>query len=264
MGNDSSSTLDFIKNPNCKHDIKTLDEVASKDKDLDRRGEDGLTALHICVKKRNSEFIKVLVSRRASKQIYDNDGLSPITYAIKDNKKKFVDALVDNSSVIDKRNDYKSALLDSLKLGKKKLALHCIYRGSDINLKDSNGWTVLMFSSSNSSNSNDIVRFILKKKGNIDSKNEKGDNAFILACFYGQIKAAKYLLKNNSKLESKNNYGNTALICATNNGKLDIVKFLLKIKANHNAKNKDGNTAMLLASHSKNNEIVKEFKKIQN
>jgi len=106
--------------------------------------------------------------------------------------------------------------LDFLEI--KKLVLH----GVDVNAKDKNGCTALMWVASR-----------------------------------GHVNIVKLLIDLGADVNLQDNNDNTALMVAAKNGYADIVKLLISVGADINLKDSNGQTALMLALHDNHKEIVK-------
>jgi hypothetical protein len=80
--------------------------------------------------------------------------------------------------------------------------------------------------------------------GIINTQNEKGYTALILASIYGRIDMANAIMNDNADLNIRDNYGNTALINACQNNHFVIVYELLKRGAKTEFRNRDNKTAL--------------------
>jgi len=93
-------------------------------------------------------------------------------------------------------------------------------------------------------------------KREIDTANNDGNTALMLASRNGHADIAKKLIVKGANLDTANNYGNTALMLASYNGYTDIVKELIAKEANLDAADNYGNTALILASRNGHADIV--------
>ena len=102
---------------------------------------------------------------------------------------------------------------------------------------------------------------LLQQQGaNINAKDQDGDNALHLACFFsGSVPMVTWLLDVcKIGIEIKGKYQRTPFLCAAEKGQLQITELLKKRGANINAKSKRGNSALHLAClHSGNEAMVK-------
>ncbi len=103
----------------------------------------------------------------------------------------------------------------------------------------------------------DIVQVLLVKKADVNSINNDGHTALILAAESGHYEAVQLLLAHNADVNEADKFGYTALIVASTHGHKDIVKLLIARGADVNASSKVGNTALIRAAKNGNTEIVK-------
>ena len=131
--------------------------------------------------------------------------------------------------------------------------------GIDVNLKDSNGLTPLMYASGK--NTYTIAELLLTVPGiNVNLQNNRGLSALMLSSLKGFSQMTKMLLQVpgiNVNLQEQDGY--TALMIASDKGHINVVKALLESpEINVNLQNKHGYTALHIASFiSKNIEIIK-------
>lgn len=109
-------------------------------------------------------------------------------------------------------------------------------RGSNINSCNYNSDSVLMFGVD--SGNMEIVKFILSvSKININSKNNAGCNAVMLASHYGRNGIIRILLRHGANINTCAKHGDTALMLAVNGGHVSTVKLLVQNKARLNDRN---------------------------
>jgi hypothetical protein len=96
------------------------------------------------------------------------------------------------------------------------------------------------------------VKFILKhgkKHGiTVNSQDEHGDTALIIAAGYNELPLVELLLTKESTIELKNNEGQDALMTAIKNGHVDIVRLLIENGADSKRDDK-GVAAFVSAAH---------------
>lgn len=95
----------------------------------------------------------------------------------------------------------------------------------------------------------DIVSLnvLLAQDAEIDSVDENGNTALMLASKIGNPRMIKIILAHNPTINMKNNMGYTALMIASEQGQVHIVEQLLRRGADPTLKNRDGLTASDLA-----------------
>ena len=72
------------------------------------------------------------------------------------------------------------------------------------------------------------VEKALKQSANVNAKNSNGTTALMYASANGHADVAELLLKNGANVNAKDNDSRTALILAAFNGHVDVVEFLMK------------------------------------
>jgi len=106
-----------------------------------------------------------------------------------------------------------------------------IKEGVDINAKDNNGYTALMWASSNGNTA--IVQQLIAAGADINAKNNYGNTALLWASRRGHTLVVKQLIAAGVSLNDKNNGGNTALMWASINGHTAVVQQLIAAGADH-------------------------------
>ena len=127
--------------------------------------------------------------------------------------------------------------------------------GADVNAKNENGHTVLMFAASNDQTA--IVKYLVEKGANVNAKNNYGWTALMSAVENGDIDIAKYLVEKGADVNAKDKYWeNTSLMVAVEKDDINLVKYLVEKGADVNAKDKYGKTACDLAKSTKMKALV--------
>ena len=209
---------------------------------INTKGNNGQTALmHSCISNSGDIFV-FLMENNADFKIKDNFGKTALDYAIEHNRVEMIEFLAlsgadTNSLDVDQ---LLKAAQDTQEIINKKIKTQefiteisksypnldkirsCISAGVDVNAKDNDGWTALIYA----------------------------------AC-YGHTEIAKLLIADGADINARDNYGCTALIYAAINGYTEIARLLLSAGADVNIKDNDGNTALMKAKYNNHPEIVK-------
>ncbi|WP_198388030.1 ankyrin repeat domain-containing protein [Burkholderia ubonensis] len=101
-----------------------------------------------------------------------------------------------------------------------------------------------------------VEKMLLKGTVGIDSCNERGNTALMLAAKYGHRDLVEYLLANGASYDLRGQAGNTALIFAAGEGYADIVELLLSHGANVNVRDVYNGTALHDAAASGHTAVV--------
>ena len=182
-------------------------------------------------RKSNKRFRKTRSKRQRGGESHPDDETQPDGEETQD--KKLLKAVMEN-----KFDDVKKALDN----------------GADVNAKDIDGWTALIWASENGHTK--IVEMLLDKGADVNAISGSSISALHFASNQGHIDIVKMLLDKGAKVDAKTNSRNTALIWASEKGHKEVVEMLLDKGADVNAKDNDGKTALILASVNGDKEIV--------
>ena len=103
------------------------------------------------------------------------------------------------------------------------------------------------------------VKLLIEKGADIDAKDNDGVTALMYVSRAGDLEIAKYLVENGTDINAKDSdWGYTALIYAAEHGNLEIVKYLVEKGANVNIKDNHGRTALDLAETEEIKEVLRK------
>jgi uncharacterized sulfatase len=127
--------------------------------------------------------------------------------------------------------------------------------GIDVNAKDSDGRTALMYSAYNGHTA--VMQLLLDKGADVDIREGNGRTALMLASSGPFPAAVKLLLDHKADpnlADSAEHF--TSLMYAAAEGHLENVKILLKYKADPSLKDVDGDNAMIFAGNNGHREVA--------
>ena len=102
------------------------------------------------------------------------------------------------------------------------------------------------------------VEQFINENGDLNSQDELGNNALMIASQCGNLEIAKLLIESKKiNVDLQNKKGNTALILASFLGYSEIVKLLIEAGADRNIKDNYGKTALDYAKENYDNQIKK-------
>ena len=143
-------------------------------------------------------------------------------------------------------NNEPSLLLSAAQAGWKLGIALALEAGADVDLKEEDGYTVLMLAAQNGHT--EVVQLLLDNGSDVNLKEEDGYTALIWAALKGHAEVVQLLLDNRAEVDLKKKHGSTALMWAAQNGHTEVVQLLLANGADVNLKNKHGYTALMLAA----------------
>ena len=131
------------------------------------------------------------------------------------------------------------ALLQAAIHGKVGEVKKLLGQGADVNTKNNDGWTPLIYSAKHGYTA--VVKELLKAKASLDDKTKRqGYSALSFSAKAGHLPIVEALLKAGAKVDVATTTGDTPLLIAAKKGRLKVVKALVKAGADITHKNKRG------------------------
>lgn len=140
--------------------------------------------------------------------------------------------------------------------GQTDMVIKHIESGTDVNSKDNEGRTALMYAAYNGHA--EIMRALIRRGADVNIQDNYGRTALMMAASGPFPQAVQLLLDNNANTniaDKEEHY--TALMYAAAEGQTENVKILLAYRANPFLKDADGDSAITFARNNKHSEIVK-------
>ncbi len=139
------------------------------------------------------------------------------------------------------------SLLESIRAGNQQAALESIKSGADVNAKESNGTTPLIWAVHGGDLA--LVEKLIKAGAKVNAMNDYGASAMSEAAELGNPKIVSVLLKAGADPESPNADGETALMVVARSSNVETAQLLLKAGAKVNATEQwKGQNAVIWAS----------------
>ncbi len=221
-------------------------ELLKNGADCNMKGIGGRSCLHwLCthgmeeVLKFVSEYMEVNVN------IQDNCGDSPIILAALNKELQCVKILLCNADLdVNIPGKGGATLLHCLcrEVCDKQTYELIIEQGANLNTEDEEGNTALILAAEN--NQFPLVRALLKSGCTVNSQGKEGKSALHWVAQSGYIDLVLKLIEAEAGLDVPDNEGNTALIIAAQNKHQVVVKELISHGADVNKPNKSGRTAL--------------------
>ncbi len=190
-----------------------------------------------------------------------NEGVTPLIYAVINNRYDAVKALLKYKPEIDKvTSDYQTPLLISVKNDSPDICEELIRAGADVDLPDRHGATPLHYAALYGYL--DIADMLLYYNANIDQKSDEGVTPLLASIIAGFANVADLLVQNGANMETRNNDGDTPFLMAALNGDTLIMDLLYKHGVDIYTTNKENYTALDLAISANQTEAVNYLLKI--
>jgi ankyrin repeat protein len=181
------------------NDLEMLNSLIEKGADLNLQNNDGNTALMIASKLKNYEVVKALLNNNADISLVNNNRHSALTITKSKKIKKFILNKMDSLLI--------QACADSENLNYKFIE-SIIAQGANVNAKDTDDYTALIFASS--FGKQEIVELLLSQGANINAQDKDHYTPLMLASMWGHLDTAKLLLDNGADSQITNTEGYNA------------------------------------------------------
>ena len=246
-----------------------------------KQKRDGMTALHIAVKKRNYDKAVELIRNGADINATDRYNMTALNYAATNGHVKIAKLLLEGGANVNTKNEFgMTALNYAATNGHLDIAKLLIAKGADVNAKNEFGMTALHSATKNGHV--DIAKLLIQLGANIDAQDNYQYTPLHYAVKHDNPDIAILLIINKADTDLKDNFGqtpldlvdsgntlhtldkrirsglyqNTRLHIAAVKGNYDKAVELIRNGANINAENEVGRTPLHIAALNGNIEIV--------
>jgi uncharacterized protein len=240
LGQSRSSLADLIQAGNRK---AALDSIRSG-ADVNEAQPDGTRAIHWAVYKVDYELIGALIARKATVDVINEFGATPLAEAVKLADARMVTMLLDAGAAVDRADQSgQTALMLAIKTGELPIVEMLVKAGADVNaVEQFQRQTPLMWAVTASKNAAEMTRLLVSKGADVKAR-------------------ALYMdWPNQLSSEPRGQYrpvgGLTALLYAARNGCIDCVAALLDAGADVNVPTPEGVTPLMVSLDNDHNDVA--------
>ncbi|KAI8811063.1 ankyrin repeat-containing domain protein [Cladochytrium replicatum] len=208
----------------------------------------GQNMLHLA---RSTEIIDFCLRKGLDINSPDNEGYTPLAEAARSGDSDAFDYLLSKGAKTDVvlPESITLLMLVAEKLSASQ-ATCLIEGGADVNAKDKNGQTALMYTTKNDvGGGEDVAICLLKHEASVDVLDKDGNNVLFKELSRESWKSSAQvcllLLKNGSKIMGMSSLGETTLHLAVNKNDAALIRILILSGADINAKDNFGKTPLL-------------------
>ena len=225
----------------------------------------GHTPLHIAAYFRKGVAASVLIASGADVNMIDAGGNTPVNYANNNDRmaalfqhmaagtiKSPIDAL--RGTPPPETKSFGRGKLDPAKLqhffdaaenGDLQAVRWLIANGADVNAKNNDGWTPLLYAARKSA---EVAKLLIDNGAEVNAKDEDGRTPLLYAAGNNAAEVAKLLIDNGADVNAKNKKGRTPLHWAAGENAAAVAKLLIDNGAEVNAKSNGGVTSLHAAA----------------
>jgi quinoprotein dehydrogenase-associated probable ABC transporter substrate-binding protein len=214
--------------------------LGKKGVDINSRGDDGETALHLAVVNSDNEMIELLLERKANIDEPDVDGYTPLALAAARNKTRAIKLLAGRGANLEAqiKGSY-TPLFIAVGEGKLAAAQALIDAGAKCAVVEGpQHFTVLMAVSTQKPPERRLIQVmqkvepvaiaqeLIKRGADVNAASTQGVTALMIAAAHDNAPMIGVLMRAGAHADAKSNEGQTALDIATQNGSDSSVRML--------------------------------------
>jgi len=233
--------------------------------DINEKLESNRIWLHYAVNNaRSSEVVKLLIEKGADVNTVDDNGNTPLVWAVGSGSLENVKLLVENGAKLNRKICGRTGCADNGHTPMHSAAWHqpeilkyLLEKGGDVNAKTLDNETILHVAVKGQSPDN--VKLLLEKGVDVNVKDNRGNTALHFASLKGKEEFVKMLINKGADVNLEDNEGKTPLHLASIGGYSNIALYLIRNKAEINYKDINGNTPFYFASYYGHKNIAKSL-----
>lgn len=205
------------------------------------------------------DYINVLqfIKKGAKVNTIDNNGFTPLLYAIGNKDLQIVNLLLSNGADVNLKPSYyrdPAPLIMVTKLGYSDIARSLLMNKANVSVSDYLGAKALHYAALY--NDTVLTHLLLEYNANVNDTTIEGESPLLTAAFNGSNQVFEILLHHDARVEWSDHKGYTPLMVASQNGHYNIVLRLLQNWAEVNRQNLKGFSALSLAIANGYGDIV--------
>ncbi|MBK9391474.1 MAG: ankyrin repeat domain-containing protein [Bacteroidetes bacterium] len=190
--------------------------------------------------------IERLIKKGANINSYTEEGVTPLIFAVSNNKPEAVKTLLKHSPRLDEfTTRWETALMIAVKNNYNIIAEALLRAGAEVDFADNLGASPLHYAALYGYT--EMADLLLYYDAATDAKRDDGFTALHTAIWAGYPDIADLLIQNNANMEARDNDGDTPFLLAASLGDTLIMELLSKFKVDIFTRNNYNHNALTLA-----------------
>ena len=136
-----------------------------------------------------------------------------------------------------------SLLTEAVQRGNKEVVAMLLALGADVNLRNGNGRTALMYLSENTTP--EILRDLLSAGARLNAREDGGANPFMIAAASSPVRVLRDMIEAGAQVNARDSSGETCLFTAARTNSPEAIVLLLEAGVDPEVTNEDGETALM-------------------
>lgn len=214
-------------------------------------------ALHQAVKSGDIKKIQQLIYKRYDVNAEDQDGMTPLLYAIESKNANIVNLLIQNGANVDNKNTHgHKPLFCAVVMDDPDIAIIqlLVKSGANVNVKDKDGVAPLLLWAISSNKSVNIIQFLVESGANVDAKNAVGNTPLFYAIKIKNPDIIEFLVQQGANINAQDAQGKTYLHKTSD---WQLAELLKSLGARSDIKDQNGKTACDYAAENGDDKLRK-------
>ncbi|XP_078375252.1 uncharacterized protein LOC144658662 isoform X2 [Oculina patagonica] len=185
--------------------------------------------LHYAAKSKDIKILELVLSKQKQLSYRDENQKTPLHLAAESSSSKHVEALVRQTASVNERDELgRTPLHSAAKKGQRKACVTLLNMGADVDSTDNNSRTPLMWAAKRKNLQ--CAQVLLEFKAFVGLQDTDGDSALHVACGQGHAAMVTLLLDSGASLMLRNERQNACLEVAAKAGASDVAMAIVKHK----------------------------------
>jgi len=243
----------YLKDNNLEEVIRIININPSF---IDKQDETGNTPLHLAADDSKTEILKFLLDKGANTEIKNNDGITPIFSAVKQNHIEAVKLLSQKADLNTMNMQFITPLMFAIQFGNPPLVNVLINSGANVNFESPYGYPVHF---SVLTMQHKMLALLIENGADIEVKFREL-TPLHLAVLRSDFNCSKILIEKGANVEALTPDGNSALTLAITNGQGEYEKIIeLLLEKGAKIKNGTNTPTELMALEKGNLKVLKQI-----